>query len=240
MWLDHEWVIFVPAIDQISDKPDVEQMQVDRYPLSEIHRLSKTPIKVEVLLKLVTNYPNQVDKQILSDGFIYSFKVGYEGPRMSTNCHNLISAYQNKKELEIKLADGLAAACYLFEKFATFVEWLALCLQRGVYLANLETLEEAMLLKYELQLMKTGGRRGMVDLRCILRFATGTEEDPSLGYSINPSIHFVEGSSFMPTANTCINKINLTILDSHEVSVGKDFLFNLFDYTLSYTYFGMR
>ncbi|CAG2247519.1 unnamed protein product [Mytilus edulis] len=107
MGLVHEGVIFVRSIEQISDKPEVEQMQVDRYPLSEIHRLSKSPIKVEVLLKLVTNYPNQVDKQILSDGFLYGFKVGYEGPRLPTNCHNLISAYQNKKELEIKLLKEL-------------------------------------------------------------------------------------------------------------------------------------
>ncbi|CAG2245727.1 unnamed protein product [Mytilus edulis] len=107
MGLVHEGVIFVRSIEQISDKPEVEQMQVDRYPLSEIHRLSKSPIKVEVLLKLVTNYPNQVDKQILSDGFLYGFKVGYGGPRLPTNCHNLISAYQNKKELEIKLLKEL-------------------------------------------------------------------------------------------------------------------------------------
>ncbi|VDI08189.1 Hypothetical predicted protein, partial [Mytilus galloprovincialis] len=33
---------------------------------------------------------------------------------------------------------------------------IALCLRRGAYLANLETLEEAMLLKYEIQQMKTG------------------------------------------------------------------------------------
>ncbi|XP_063397675.1 uncharacterized protein LOC134681988 [Mytilus trossulus] len=84
------------------------------------------------------------------------------------------------------------------------------------------------------------GRRGMVDLRCILRFATGTEEEPALGYSIDPSIQFVEGTSFMPTANTCINKMNLTIPDSNEVSVGKDFLFNLFDYAFSNTFFGMK
>ncbi|CAC5410152.1 unnamed protein product [Mytilus coruscus] len=32
----------------------------------------------------------------------------------------------------------------------------ALCLRRGAYLANFETLEEAMLMKYELQQMKTG------------------------------------------------------------------------------------
>ncbi|XP_063411353.1 uncharacterized protein LOC134694279 [Mytilus trossulus] len=32
----------------------------------------------------------------------------------------------------------------------------ALCLRHGAYLANLETLEEAMLLKYEIQQMKTG------------------------------------------------------------------------------------
>ncbi|VDI64403.1 Hypothetical predicted protein [Mytilus galloprovincialis] len=47
--------------------------------------------------------------------------------------------------------------CYFISKEkATPDKAFALCLRRGAYLANLETLEEAMLIKYELQQMKTG------------------------------------------------------------------------------------
>ncbi|XP_071150354.1 C-type lectin domain family 6 member A-like [Mytilus edulis] len=48
-------------------------------------------------------------------------------------------------------------SCYFISKEkATADKAFALCLRRGAYLANFETLEETMLMKYELQLMKTG------------------------------------------------------------------------------------
>ena len=82
-------------------------MQVDSYKESDLLKLSKTPIKVDVLLSLIKNYPNEKDAKILSEGFLFGFKIGYEGPRLPTHCNNLISAYQHKKELEIKLAKEL-------------------------------------------------------------------------------------------------------------------------------------
>uniref|UniRef100_A0A8W8J7A0 HECT domain-containing protein n=1 Tax=Magallana gigas TaxID=29159 RepID=A0A8W8J7A0_MAGGI len=56
------------------------------------------------------------------------------------------------------------------------------------------------------------GRRGSVSLHHILQFATGTPEEPILGFTLQPSIHFFEvksSSGFIPTANTCINNMKL-------------------------------
>ncbi|XP_063412106.1 uncharacterized protein LOC134694929 [Mytilus trossulus] len=48
-------------------------------------------------------------------------------------------------------------SCYFISKEkASPDKAFALCLRRGTYLANFETLEKAMLMKYELQQMKTG------------------------------------------------------------------------------------
>jgi hypothetical protein len=65
-------------------------------------KLAETPIKVNKLLDLIEHYPNKIDKQILSAGFLHGFKVGYESPRDPTNCNNLISAHQNKNALAKK------------------------------------------------------------------------------------------------------------------------------------------
>lgn len=49
-----------------------------------------------------------------------------------------------------------------------------------------------------------GGRRNAVTLVHILQFATGAEEEPILGFTIHPSLVFVEATTtFLPTANTC-------------------------------------
>lgn len=49
-----------------------------------------------------TNYPYHVDEQILSDGFVYGFKVaiGYKGPGLPKKGHKLIK-HNKQKELEI-------------------------------------------------------------------------------------------------------------------------------------------
>lgn len=86
----------------------------------------------------------------------------------------------------------------------------------------------------------TGGRRGAVNLSSILRFATGTDEEPILGFTIHPSISIVEASSFLPTANTCINHLNLTIPAQGEDAPDVNLLYNLFDFAFSNTYFGLK
>ena len=55
-----------------------------------------------------------------------------------------------------------------------------------------------------------GGRRGNMTLGHILCFATATDEEPVLGYSLAPALQFIESACFLPTANTCINRMNLT------------------------------
>ena len=82
-------------------------MQVDSYPLSDLRKLGKSPIKVDILLKLLENYPNQSDRKILAEGFLFGFRVGYEGPRLPTVCRNLVSAFQNNTELEQKFLKEL-------------------------------------------------------------------------------------------------------------------------------------
>ena len=56
--------------------------------------IGKTPIKTHVLLKFLKDYPKTIDKNILVNGFINGFYVGYEGPRLPTNCNNSVSAYK--------------------------------------------------------------------------------------------------------------------------------------------------
>lgn len=86
----------------------------------------------------------------------------------------------------------------------------------------------------------TGGRRGAVNLGSVLKFVTGSEEEPVLGFQIAPSIHFHEGVSFLPTANTCTNRMNLTLPSGSIEMPPKDELFFLFDYAFSNTFFGLE
>lgn len=61
---------------------------------SHFRELAKTPIKVEALKRVIANYPNSADKQIVLDGFLYGFRVQYGGPRLPFNCKQFVSAYQ--------------------------------------------------------------------------------------------------------------------------------------------------
>jgi hypothetical protein len=67
----------------------------------------KTPIKIDVLTSMLQNYPNKIDNQILAEGFLGGFNVGYEGPRIPTNCRNLASTYILENQLEQKLLKEL-------------------------------------------------------------------------------------------------------------------------------------
>ncbi|XP_028401093.1 uncharacterized protein LOC114524162 [Dendronephthya gigantea] len=59
------------------------------------------------------------------------------------------------------------------------------------------------------------GRRGVMKLENILKFVSGSEYEPVLGFSISPQIDFVMSESSYPTANTCINKLCLVIGDKN-------------------------
>lgn len=84
------------------------------------------------------------------------------------------------------------------------------------------------------------GRRGTVNLGSILRFSTGAEAEPALGFSLHPSISFIEGENYIPTANTCINRLTLTIPDgSHELPPQEE-MFRLFDFAFCNAFFGLE
>ena len=67
--------------------------------------------------------------------------------------------------------------------------------------------------------LAASGQRGEITLGHILQFATGSDEEPLLGFRVAPSIEFVEATShgtsphtecpFLPTANTCANTLCL-------------------------------
>ena len=85
------------------------------------------------------------------------------------------------------------------------------------------------------------GRRSNISLGNVLQFVTGMDEEPVLGYTLQPKIVFPEvDSSFDPTANTCINQLNLP-----RPTMGKPLpannttIFELYDYAFLNCYFGM-
>ena len=84
-----------------------------------------------------------------------------------------------------------------------------------------------------------GGRRGNITLGHILCFATATDEEPVLGYSLAPSLQFIESACFLPTANTCINRMNLTRGSIENPLPSADIIFNLYDYAFANSYFGL-
>jgi len=89
-------------------------------------------------------------------------------------------------------------------------------------------------------LFYSGGRRGPVTLEHILKFATGSEEEPVLGFTLNPTIHFTEVlNSFVPTANTCSNTLNLPRPSSNASLPEDERLFYFYDLAFSNTFFGL-
>ena len=56
-----------------------------------------------------------------------------------------------------------------------------------------------------------GGRRGPITPGHILRFVSGSEKEPVLGFQLHPSIVFVvsEQEKLLPTSNICTNQLNI-------------------------------
>lgn len=84
------------------------------------------------------------------------------------------------------------------------------------------------------------GRRGDVTLCWILQFATSCDEEPLLGFKIAPSIRFAEVmTSFLPTANTCINSMTLPYASHTSKQLpAEDVLFGLYDEAFFTHHFG--
>lgn len=89
--------------------------------------------------------------------------------------------------------------------------------------------------------MFSGGRRNSMTLAHILQFTTGAEEEPALGFTINPSIGFTEAANatcFLPTANTCICCLKLPHATNQIPLPTSQHLFSLYDLAFSNAFFG--
>ena len=87
----------------------------------------------------------------------------------------------------------------------------------------------------------SGGRRGKVTLGHIMQFVTGVNEEPILGYTMQPSIAFtvVGIGGFLPTSSTCINCLKLPRGTADTPLPDVDKLHCLYDYAFSNVYFGL-
>ena len=90
-----------------------------------------------------------------------------------------------------------------------------------------------------------GGGRDKLNLGNILQFATCLPEEPLLGFSIKPSIHFQEADSavkwsFLPTSNTCINKMYIPRPTTDIELPPEDDLFEVYDNAFLNQHFGRR
>lgn len=81
-----------------------------------------------------------------------------------------------------------------------------------------------------------------MNLTNVLRFVTGAEEEPVLGFTIHPSLHFVPGGPgpFLPSANTCSNRLNLPVATNVSPLPPTKELFESFDMAFLNAFFGYQ
>ena len=73
----------------------------------------------------------------------------------------------------------------------------------------------------------------------VLCFATGTVEEPVLGFGIPPSIEFIEfKGSFLPEADVCINKLKLPRPSIEHPLLSPEKMHDLYDYAFSNKCYG--
>lgn len=80
------------------------------------------------------------------------------------------------------------------------------------------------------------GRRGELNPGMVFKCVTGTDEEPPLGFGVQPCIGFVESVSLLPTANTCSNQLSLPV-SGHNMP--DDDVFKFYDYAFANSYFGL-
>ena len=74
---------------------------------------------------------------------------------------------------------------------------------------------------------------GNISLHCILKFITGYENEPVLGFQMKPTICFdTNMPSCLPMGNTCISRLTSPI--GENVSMTKEEVFSFFDYANDY------
>lgn len=90
----------------------------------------------------------------------------------------------------------------------------------------------------------TGGCRGdtrIISLGDILSFVSGCDEEPVLGFTVHPSIHFSEVvDTYLPTSNTCVNVLNLARPSTLEHVPTEETLFKMYDYAFANNYYGLK
>ncbi|KAL5011737.1 hypothetical protein ScPMuIL_010288 [Solemya velum] len=112
--------------------------------------------------------------------------------------------------------------------------------------SNARTVESQIFQKFISYLRDVAsGRRKGLTLERILAFVTGSEREPSLGFTIHPSISFKladkESPRYIPTANTCINQLHLFRPEDCRQALPSDSkLFDSFDLAFSNTFFGQQ
>ena len=85
-----------------------------------------------------------------------------------------------------------------------------------------------------------GGRRSGITLEKILKFSTGSEYEPLLGFTLHPTLAFQVLPGHLPTANTCSNRLTLPIAESPlTMFPSQTVLFEKFDYAFANEYFGI-
>ena len=89
----------------------------------------------------------------------------------------------------------------------------------------------------------SSGRKEGVTLGHILQFTTCADVEPMLGFKIPPSVCFYSAAtsnkwSFLPTANTCSQILNLPT-GSHDIAIpSEEDLFEIYDHAFKNDYFG--
>jgi hypothetical protein len=73
----------------------------------------------------------------------------------------------------------------------------------------------------------------------VLQFCTGSDTEPPLEYMIQPDLEFVERDFYLPTGNTFINRMQLTIPTDDEQPSDR-VLFNFFDFAFCNSYFNLQ
>ena len=82
------------------------------------------------------------------------------------------------------------------------------------------------------------GRRGRITLGSILQFATGMDEEPPLGFELQPANEGIKWS-FIPKANTCSKTMFLPRGSNSRSLPAEKELFEVYDIAFTNTFFGL-
>lgn len=77
----------------------------------------------------------------------------------------------------------------------------------------------------------------MPSLEMVVKFVTGSDNEPVLGFAIPPKVEFIhQCESCFPTSNTCANKLALPCGDV--VPKDENSVFEMYDMAFGSDYFG--